>query len=70
MAKKIDSRWVKILARSMDHSIGSSDGEPPKLPVLTVDDAMVSFSIRLFMALMNLITCSAVIANVIRHWQG
>jgi hypothetical protein len=69
MARQIRSRWVKIIARGMDHSIGSSDDEEPKLPVLSVDEAMLSFSIKMFISMMNLITCGAVIANVIRHWH-
>lgn len=66
--KKIESKWVMVLARAMDHRIGIKDEDPPELPRLTVEEAMVSFWIRLTLVLLNLVTCFAVIANIIRHW--
>lgn len=68
MEKQIKSKWVMVIARAMDHRIGVKDEDPPELPRLTVEEAMVSFCIRLFLVILNLLTCGFVIANVIRHW--
>lgn len=68
MKKQIRSKLVMVLARAMDHRIGIRDEDPPELPRLTVEEAMVSFSIRLVLVLVNLLTCGFVIANVVRHW--
>lgn len=66
--RKIESKWVMVLARAMDHRIGIKDEDPPELPRLTVEEAMVSFWIRLTLVVLNLVTCGFVMANVIRHW--
>ena len=68
MTRQITSKTIMILARAMDHRIGTRDEDPPELPRLTVEEAIASFSIRLFLVLVNLITCCFVMANVIRHW--
>lgn len=64
----IRSRFVLVLARIMDHRIGTKDGEKPDLPILTVEEALISLMIRFTILLVNFITCGFVIANVIRHW--
>lgn len=61
-------RWVLVLARALDHRIGRTDDEKPDLPVLTLEEAMVSFYLRLFIVALNIATCLSVIANIIRHW--
>lgn len=61
-------RWMLILARVLDHRIGKTDEDKPDLPILTLEEAMVSFYVRLFIVALNIITCLAVVANVIRHW--
>jgi hypothetical protein len=33
-----------------------------------MQEALISFFIKFFIVLVNLITCSFVIANIIRHW--
>lgn len=66
--RKIESKWIMVLARAMDHRIGTKDEDPPELPRLTVEEAMVSFWIRLTLVVLNLVTCGFVMANVIRHW--
>jgi len=66
--KKIHGRWILVLARALDHRIGRTDDEKPELPVLTLEEAMVSFYLRLFVVSLNVTTCLAVLANVIRHW--
>ena len=68
MKKKTNNKWIMILARTLDHRIGARDEDPPELPVLTVEEAMVSLWIRLFLVLVNLVTCSFVVANIIRNW--
>lgn len=65
---QIRSKWVKVLARALDHRIGTRDEDPPELPRLTVEEAMVSFWIRVSLVLVNLVTCAAVVANIVRHW--
>ena len=57
-----------VLARAMDHRIGVRDEDPPELPRLTVEEAMLSFFIRLVLVVVNLVTCGFVMANVVRHW--
>lgn len=64
----IKNRILLILARTIDHRIGQTDQDDPKIPVLTLEDALISFCIRCFIVLVNFITCGFVIANVIRHW--
>jgi hypothetical protein len=66
--RQIRSKWVRVLARAMDHRIGARDEDPPELPVLTVEEAMASFWIRLVLVVANLATCGFVIANVVHHW--
>lgn len=66
--KQIRSKWIMVLARATDHRIGRRDEDPPELPRLTVEEAMVSFWIRLLIVSLNLITCAFVIANILRHW--
>lgn len=66
--RKISSKWVMVLARAMDHRIGARDEDPPELPRLTVEEAMVSFWIRFAIVFVNLVTCAFVIANIVRHW--
>lgn len=66
--KMIQNRFFLILARTIDHRVGKTDIEKPDLPVLTVEEALISFFIRFFIFLINFITCCFVIANVIHHW--
>jgi hypothetical protein len=64
----IRNRFLLILARTIDHRIGKTDSDDPKLPVLSVEDALISFFIKFLIVLINFITCAFVIANVIHHW--
>lgn len=64
----IKSRLLLILARTIDHRVGKTDTDDPKIPVLTVEEALISFFIKFFIVVVNFITCAFVIANVIRHW--
>lgn len=68
MGRQIKSKWVMVLARALDHRIGTRDEDPPELPRLTVEEAMASFWIRLFLVAVNLVTCFAVVANIVRNW--
>lgn len=63
-----NNRFLLILARTLDHRIGKTDEEKPELPILTVSEALISLIIRLFIVLVNFVTCGFVIANIIRHW--
>ena len=61
-------RPILILARAIDHRVGKDDYDKPDIPVLTQTEAWTAFWIKLSIILINFITCSFVIANVIRHW--
>jgi hypothetical protein len=64
----MNNRFLLIMARTIDHRIGKTDSEKPDLPVLTVEEALISFFIKFFIVIVNFITCGFVIANIIRHW--
>ena len=64
----IDNRFFLILARTVDHRVGKTNSERPDLPILTVEEALISFAIKFFIVVVNFITCAFVIANVIHHW--
>ena len=64
----IDNRFFLILARTIDHRVGKTNSERPDLPILTVEEALISFAIKFFIVVVNFITCAFVIANVIHHW--
>lgn len=68
MKKELKNRWIFILARVIDHRIGRTDEDKPDIPTLTLTEALVSFSLRLLIVLINFVTCAAVIANIIHHW--
>ena len=61
-------RFFLVLARTIDHRVGKTDSDKPDIPVLTMQEALISFFIKFFIVLVNLITCSFVIANIIRNW--
>lgn len=61
-------RFFLVLARTIDHRVGKSDSDKPDIPVLTMQEALVSFFIKFFIVLINFITCGFVIASIIRHW--
>jgi hypothetical protein len=68
MRKLIENRFFLVIARTLDHRIGKTDSDKPDIPILTVEEALVSFFIRLFVFFINVLTCSLVIANIIHHW--
>ena len=61
-------RIIFIIARTIDYRIGLRDSDKPDLPLLTFEEAVVSFSLKLLIMIIELTTCVAVIANVIHHW--
>jgi hypothetical protein len=61
-------RMLFIMARTIDYRIGLRNDDKPDLPLLTFEEALISFSLKLTIMLINLITCLFVIANVIHHW--
>ena len=61
-------RFFLILARTIYHRVGKSDTDKPDIPVLTMQEALISFFIKFFIVIVNFITCAFVIANVIHHW--
>lgn len=61
-------RFILVLARTIDYRIGKSDSDVPDIPILSLQEALVSFFIKFLIVLVNFITCAFVIANVIHHW--
>ena len=61
-------RFFLILARTIDHRVGKSDHDEPNIPILTIEEALVVFYIKVIIVLLNIATCTLVIANIIRHW--
>jgi hypothetical protein len=61
-------RILFIIARTIDYRIGLRDNDKPDLPLLTFEEAVISFSLKIFIMAIELATCLAVVANVIHHW--
>jgi hypothetical protein len=59
--------WL-IWSRAIDHRVGLTDDEDPKVPTLRVREANISLIIRTLIVLVNFITCGFIIANAIHHW--
>jgi len=59
--------WL-IWSRAIDHRVGLTDEEEPGVPVLKVRDANISLLIRTLIVLVNFITCSFIVANIIHKW--
>ena len=59
--------WL-IWSRAIDHRVGMTDDAEPEVPNLKVRDANISLLIRTLIVIVNFITCTFIIANVIRHW--
>lgn len=57
-----------IWARALEFEIGGSDKEKPSLPNLSLRQARVALGIKTFLVLLHIVTCTAVISNVVRHW--
>lgn len=66
--KKFIHRMFLILARTIDHRVGKNEQGRPDVPVLTLQEALISFFIRFLIVVVNFATCAAVIANIIHHW--
>jgi len=61
-------RFFLIIARTIDHRVGRTDADKPDIPILTVQEALISFLIKFFIVLVNFVTCAFVIANIIHNW--
>jgi|TARA_R110000824_G_scaffold372248_2_gene562358 hypothetical protein len=61
-------RFWLIWCRTVDHRIGKTNDDEPDIPILTLKQAQVSLFLRTFIILVNVITCTMIIANVIHHW--
>jgi hypothetical protein len=62
------NRKLLILARAIDHRVGQNDDDAPDIPILTQYEAWTAFTIKLCIILVNFITCSFIVANIIHHW--
>jgi len=67
MQQLLTKCWL-IWSRAIDHHVGLTDEEHPKIPNLKVRDANVSLILRTVIVLVNFITCGFIIANAIHHW--
>ena len=61
-------RFFLVLARTIDHRVGKTDTDLPDIPILTMQEALISFAIKFFIVLVNFVTCAFVISSIIRHW--
>jgi hypothetical protein len=61
-------RFILVICRAIDYRVGQTDHDKPADPILTQREAWTAFTIKLLIILINFITCSAVIANIIHHW--
>lgn len=61
-------RFLFIMCRAIDYRIEKTDSDRPEDLILNKQEAWAAFTIKLFIFLINFITCAAVIANVIHHW--
>lgn len=68
MIKKILNNLFLIWARSLGYPTGETDLDEPKIPILTMRQVYISFTITLVFRLLEMITCFFIIINVIRHW--
>jgi hypothetical protein len=66
--KQFFYRFFLILARTIDHRVGRTDADEPSIPVLTMQEALLSFFIKFIIVLVNFITCAFVIANIVHNW--
>jgi hypothetical protein len=62
------TKIIFIIARTLDYRIGLQDTDKPELPILTFQEALLSFSFRLFIFIIEFMTCFFVIGNIIHHW--
>lgn len=58
-----------IWARALDYEIGKTDKDVPQLPVLSLKQAKVALGVKTFLVMLEVVTCCAVIAGVIKHWD-
>jgi hypothetical protein len=61
-------RIIFILARTIDYRIGMNLNDKPDLPILTFEEIVVSFGLRIFLFILEVTTCLLVIANILRNW--
>lgn len=62
------NRKLLILARAIDHRVGNNDYDAPDIPILTQAEAWTAFWLKFTIILVNFITCSFIIVNIIHHW--
>ena len=58
----------KIWARATGHLMGETDQDRPRVPGLTLREARIALILKTSWVIIHVITCAAIIANVIRHW--
>jgi len=59
----------KIWARALGHYIGKTDDDMPEIPIVTLREAKRVLVLKTTWVVLQVITCLAIIANVIRHWN-
>lgn len=68
LLQRLFRRQLLILARAIDHRVGSNDSDAPNIPILKQTEAWTAFCIKLSIILVNFITCGFIISNIIHHW--
>lgn len=58
----------RIWARSVSHSMGKTDTDAPKTPILTQVEARISLVLRTGWILLHISVCLGVMVNIIHHW--
>ena len=58
----------KIWARALGHYMGKTDDDMPEIPIVTMREAKRVLVLKTTWVVLQVITCLAIIANVIRHW--
>ena len=64
----IQNKFFLMLARTIDHRVGTTDDCKPDIPTLPIKYALISFFIRFILVMFNFIVGIIVIANIIHHW--
>lgn len=61
-------RIIFVIARTIDYRIGMNLNDKPDLPILTFEEIVISFGLRVFLFILEVTTCLLVIANIIKNW--
>jgi hypothetical protein len=60
--------FERVWARATGHLMGHNDYDSPKVPILTLGEARLALFLKTFWVIIHVITCFAIIANVVHNW--